>query len=51
MRRLCFWMFGVVVSPGAADPRFTAFCLSFQDLTTANHIAQWAETFITIDRP
>ena len=45
------WMVGIVVSPGSTDPSFTAFCLPFQDLATANHIAQWAKTFITIDRP
>jgi hypothetical protein len=45
------WMFGLVVGPGNTDPSFTAFCLPFQDITTANHIAQWAKTFIVIDRP
>jgi hypothetical protein len=45
------WMFGLVVGPGGTDPSFTAFCLPFQDITTANHIAQWTQTFITIDRP
>jgi Tol biopolymer transport system component len=45
------WMFGVVVGPGNTDPSFTAFCLPFQDITTANHIAQWAKTFIIVDRP
>ena len=45
------WMFGVVISPGQTDPSFTAFLLPFQDITMANHIAQWAKTFITIDTP
>ncbi|HVV52411.1 MAG TPA: WD40 repeat domain-containing protein [Polyangia bacterium] len=42
------WMFGVVVGPGNTDPSFTAFCLPFQDIATANHIAQWAKTFISL---
>ncbi len=45
------WMFGLIVGPGGTDPSFTAFCLPFQDITTANHIAQWTKTFITIDHP
>jgi Tol biopolymer transport system component len=45
------WMFGLTISPGQTDPSFTAFCLPFQDITMANHIAQWAKTFITIDHP
>jgi hypothetical protein len=45
------WMFGMIVGPGQTDPSFTAFCLPFQDITMANHIAQWAKTFITIDKP
>jgi hypothetical protein len=42
------WMVGMVLGPGGADPSFTAFCLPFQDITTSNHIAQWAKTFVTI---
>jgi hypothetical protein len=40
------WMVGINPSAGAADPSYTAFCLPFQDITTSNHIAQWAEYFI-----
>jgi len=42
------WMVGMVLGPGDADPSFTAFCLPFQDITTSNHIAQWAKTFVNI---
>jgi hypothetical protein len=42
------WMVGMVLGPGGADPSFTAFCLPFQDITTSNHIAQWAKTFVNI---
>jgi hypothetical protein len=47
------WMVGMVLGPGGADPSFTAFCLPFQDITTSNHIAQWAKTFVNIivDKP
>ena len=47
------WMVGMVLGPGGADPSFTAFCLPFQDITTSNHIAQWAKTFVNIivDQP
>ena len=29
------------------DPSYPAFALPFQDLTTSNHIAQWAEYFVS----
>ena len=47
------WMVGMILGPGGADPSFTAFCLPFQDITTSNHIAQWAKTFVNIivDKP
>ena len=38
----------MVLGPGNADPSFTTFCLPFQDITTSNHIAQWAKTFVSI---
>jgi len=41
------WMVGVNPSTGDADPSYPAFCLPFQDVTTSNHIAQWAKYFIT----
>ena len=44
-------MVGVILGLGGSDPSFTAFCLPFQDITTSNHIAQWAKTFIIVDRP
>ncbi|HXU64868.1 MAG TPA: hypothetical protein VN962_24380, partial [Polyangia bacterium] len=40
------WMVGVNPSTGEADPSYPAFCLPFQDVTTSNHIAQWAKFFI-----
>jgi hypothetical protein len=40
------WMVGINLNPGTTDPSFTAFCLPFQDITTSNHIAQWAKYFI-----
>jgi hypothetical protein len=40
------WMVGVSPSAGGADPSYAAFCLPFQDVTTSNHIAQWAKYFI-----
>ncbi len=40
------WMVGVNPSVGGADPSYPAFCLPFQDVTTSNHIAQWAKYFI-----
>jgi hypothetical protein len=41
------WMVGIKLGVGTGDPSFTAFCLPFQDITTSNHIAQWAKSFIT----
>ena len=40
------WMVGIVPSVGGGDPSYTAFCLPFQDITTSNHIAQWAKYFL-----
>jgi hypothetical protein len=40
------WMVGVNPSAGDGDPSYAAFCLPFQDVTTSNHIAQWAKFFI-----
>jgi hypothetical protein len=40
------WMVGVNQDAGGGDPSFAAFCLPFQDVTTSNHIAQWAKYFI-----
>ncbi len=40
------WMVGINPGVGDGDPSFTAFCLPFQDITTSNHIAQWAKYFI-----
>ncbi len=40
------WMVGISPSPGGGDPSYTAFCLPFQDVTTSNHLAQWAKYFI-----
>jgi len=40
------WMVGVSPGVGGADPSYTAFCLPFQDITTSNHIAQWAKYFV-----
>jgi hypothetical protein len=40
------WMVGVSMAPGTNDPSYTAFALPFQDITTSNHIAQWAKFFI-----
>jgi hypothetical protein len=42
------WMVGINPGVGGADPSFTAFCLPFQDITTSNHIAQWAKFFLQI---
>ncbi len=41
------WMVGIIPSVGGGDPSYTAFCLPFQDITTSNHIAQWAKYFLT----
>lgn len=41
------WMVGINPSGGGGDPSYTAFCLPFQDITTSNHIAQWAKYFLT----
>ncbi len=40
------WMVGINPGVGGSDPSYTAFCLPFQDITTSNHIAQWAKYFI-----
>ncbi|HEY4395175.1 MAG TPA: hypothetical protein VGP64_13980 [Polyangia bacterium] len=40
------WMVGVNLGVGNDDPSYTAFALPFQDITTSNHIAQWAKFFI-----
>jgi hypothetical protein len=40
------WMVGIKVGVGGADPSYTSFCLPFQDITTSNHIAQWAKNFV-----
>lgn len=45
------WMVGV--DPAAVangqDGSFKAFALPFQDLTTSNHMAQWAQNFVEVD--
>jgi hypothetical protein len=40
------WMVGISPGLGGADPSYTAFALPFQDITTSNHIAQWAKFFL-----
>jgi hypothetical protein len=40
------WMVGINLGVGGSDPSYTAFALPFQDITTSNHIAQWAKFFI-----
>jgi hypothetical protein len=40
------WMVGIKLGVGGTDPSFSAFALPFQDITTSNHIAQWAQFFI-----
>ena len=42
------WMVGIDPARAAAgqDPSFTSFWLPFQDFTSGNHIAQWAETVV-----
>jgi hypothetical protein len=40
------WMVGINLGVGGNDPSYTAFALPFQDITTSNHIAQWAKFFI-----
>jgi hypothetical protein len=40
------WMVGINLGVGSNDPSYTAFALPFQDITTSNHIAQWAKFFI-----
>jgi len=42
------WMVGIDLGLAGAggDPSYTAFCLPFQDITTSNHIAQWAKYFV-----
>jgi hypothetical protein len=40
------WMVGIRLGVSGGDPSFTAFALPFQDITTSNHIAQWAKTFV-----
>jgi hypothetical protein len=40
------WMVGIKLGVGGGDPSFSAFALPFQDITTSNHIAQWAQVFV-----
>jgi hypothetical protein len=40
------WMVGIKLGVGGSDPSFSAFALPFQDITTSNHIAQWAQVFV-----
>jgi hypothetical protein len=40
------WMVAINPGIGGADPSYSAFCLPFQDITTSNHIAQWAKYFL-----
>jgi hypothetical protein len=40
------WMVAINPGVGGVDPSFSAFCLPFQDITTSNHIAQWAKYFL-----
>jgi hypothetical protein len=40
------WMVGVSPTSDGSDPSYAAFCLPFQDVTTSNHLAQWAKYFI-----
>jgi len=40
------WMVGIKLGVGGSDPSYTSFCLPFQDITTSNHIAQWAKNFV-----
>ncbi len=40
------WMVGISPTLDGSDPSFAAFCLPFQDVTTSNHLAQWAKYFI-----
>jgi len=40
------WMVGISPSVDGSDPSYAAFCLPFQDVTTSNHLAQWAKYFI-----
>ena len=42
------WMVGINPGVGGSDPSYTAFCLPFQDVTTSNHLAQWAKYFIKV---
>jgi len=39
-------MVGIKLGVGGSDPSFSAFALPFQDITTSNHIAQWAQVFV-----
>jgi len=39
------WMAGVNKS-STQDPSYAAFCLPFQDISTSNHIAQWADFYV-----
>jgi hypothetical protein len=34
---------------GGADPSWPAFALPFQDVTTDNHTAQWAEAIVHVE--
>jgi hypothetical protein len=40
------WMVGIRPAVGGSDPSYAAFCLPFQDVTTSNHLAQWAKYFL-----
>ncbi len=40
------WMVAISPGPDGTDPSYAAFCLPFQDVTTSNHLAQWAKYFI-----
>ncbi len=40
------WMVGISPTLDGSDPSYAAFCLPFQDVTTSNHLAQWAKYFI-----
>jgi hypothetical protein len=42
------WMVGINPGVGGSDPSYTAFCLPFQDVTTSNHLAQWAKFFVKV---
>ena len=43
---MLIWMVAINPGVGSSDPSYAAFCLPFQDITTSNHLAQWAKYFI-----